>query len=94
MFGLPNEIESKIFMFDPTKKELFDKTVHQLNMIPVLSQLELRASVFSSWWGDEWMYFYFSQVSIGRSTNFSEPVEIIRDQAWNRFLKRKLRLIQ
>ena len=92
-FALPEETRIQIYLFDPTKKEVFDKTIHQLNFILVMSQLQVRSFVFRNFGGEEWFRYYFYQYYWAKEEGFVEEEENVRDLVWARFCRKFLRKI-
>jgi hypothetical protein len=78
-FLLPDEIQFMIWSFDPTGKELFDKTLHQIQFIPVLQEIKY--------------YFYTNETNWRKDIYdfkkaFHNPtwiVHMIRNDNWKRF---------
>jgi hypothetical protein len=85
----PEEIKREIYLFDPTKKEIFNKTIHQLKFIHVLMQLELRSNLFQTVLGEKWYLYYFYQFLSG----IPEPLEDVMENTWNRFCRKRLRFV-
>lgn len=76
----PNEIKTKIYEFDGTGREMFDKTVHQIktaNMIQMINTIDRE--------------LYLTSVRWIRNAGFRQDLELTRSFWWERFLSTKLK---
>lgn len=48
-FSLPEEIRLKIYSYDSTVKEMFDRVIHQIKFIPVIGQFFWKARRDGDW---------------------------------------------
>lgn len=93
----PDEIWYKIFLFDPTRKDLFDKVIHQIKYSMVMAQFKSRSSVFIRFWGDQWYTNYFQQYGYAKNHGSLERGSlrnIIQEHCWNMVCNKILRPIQ
>lgn len=77
-YELPKEIQDIIFYLDPTKKELFDKVVHQINFIPVLEHLI-------------GTYEFFTHFKCTKKIQ-KERIQKIKLDAWRRYRQKTLKI--
>lgn len=89
MFRLPNEVKGHIFAYDSFKTDHFDHVVHEINFIPVLTQLLIWADTRQDdddrkWAGDIlFLYRHYRQ-------NQHWIVALNRRMKWNQFLDARL----
>lgn len=88
MERFPEDIKRLVFLFDPTRKDLFDQVIHQINFIPVLFHLHVCVEVGGDLWKEHLLAFYRCY-----ATNPPWIVEINRRGKWKLFLERHLKKI-
>lgn len=86
----PQEIRRQIFFFDPTGREMFQHTLHQMKFCKVLYQLKGIVN-----WANQaretdqhWSQIYFSDLEIERSQFgllTDQDREMILEVSWERF---------
>jgi hypothetical protein len=91
MERFPIEIKRIIFEFDPTKKEVFDKVVHQINFAPCLDRILCCANdpylKIQRWnWVKEILYWNNLQENRKKSSAY-----ISRRLGWASFRKKLLK---
>lgn len=95
MYFLPEEIRRKIFFFDPSGRDLFQKTLHQLSFCKVLTDLEDIASwgkrSDSPWYKNYFMDLSVERIQLGSLTDNDRTM--ILDVCWKRFCKKKLKSV-
>lgn len=86
---IPEEIKIQIFLFDQTRKDLFDQVVHQIRFIPVLFHLQICVEVGQEEWRESIFFLY-------KSFRITETwlIDLNRRQKWNQFKNMTLRKIQ
>jgi hypothetical protein len=99
MDSLPEEIRRNIFSFDPTGRDLFQKTLHQLSFCKVLTDLEeiaLWKGIYDGYSPNQnpWYKNYFVDLSVERiqlGPLTAGDRKMILDICWKRFCKKKLK---
>lgn len=87
MFQLPSDVKTMIFEYDTTGREMFDKTIHQINFIPVLHCIVFWKSMF----GEEWYKSHLFSYQYRLQGGFSLPdTEESRLQSFRRFRATKM----
>lgn len=93
----PVEIKRMIFEFDPTKREAFDKVVHQINFIHVLEDLRDKKKCFSTWHfnypNTSWWYWHLRITRAhGQKKICDEEMRWLKNKEWRRYRSRTLRI--
>lgn len=86
--NLPQEIKTKIFEYDRTGKDQFEKTIHHLKFIPVLHVIVFWKSLFGENWYKSHLYSYKYRKQYGFPPIDSE---MSRRKSWDSFRKTKLK---
>ena len=96
-YQLPVELRTKIFLFDRTRKELFDKVIHQIELIPVLDQILSHSNFYGnlkSTKGGFWYKEYFRVFRKVRAEGFysftEKETNITRGISWRWYWKNKM----
>lgn len=80
-FQLPGDIKTKIFEFDTTGRDFFDKTLHQIQMVPTMKSIDSIKN---------WSSFLFS-VRYRKISGLKIDREWTRDYYWKTFKQHKLK---
>lgn len=92
METLPDEIKAIIFMFDPSRKEQFDKTLHQMKFVLPLFQIKKMREV-----GENWQTDYLERTRENRALwkelfdHHPHFIEIYFHLKWKAFLEDHLK---
>ncbi len=80
LFRLPSEIKNKIYQYDSTWKDLFDKTIHQIKMANIRKMIETM----------DW-YTHFRSYRFSKSIGLRPDEELTRSYWWKKFRDGRLR---
>lgn len=92
-YDLPQEIQGEIFQFDPMKREMWDRVIHEIQMIPVMDQLKSKIYFHQSWYPDRWWFGFLNWYKkCGSKPNPNQAmIALIRQARWKIHWNQKLK---